>query len=52
MIPNIPEKILFYEETIPRMKKNLEREKQNIRHIKTQIAKEIKTKTELEKILR
>lgn len=34
------------------MKRNLEREKQSIRHVKTQIAKEIKQKGELEKILR
>jgi uncharacterized protein (UPF0335 family) len=34
------------------MKRNLEKEKQSIRHVKTQIAKEIKQKGELEKILR
>ena len=34
------------------MKRNLEREKHSIRHVKTQIAKEIKQKQELEKILR
>lgn len=34
------------------MKRILEREKQNVRHVKTQIAKEIKLKSELEKVLR
>ena len=41
-----------YEDFIQRMKRILEREKQNIRHVKTQIAKEIKLKSELEKVLR
>jgi sugar-specific transcriptional regulator TrmB len=34
------------------MKRILEREKQNIRHVRTHIAKEIKQKSELEKVLR
>lgn len=52
MIPDTQMNIARYEEIISRMKKNLEREKQSIRHVKTQIAREIKQKTELEKILR
>ena len=52
LIPNAQMNIARYEEIIGRMKKNLEREKQSIRHVKTQIAREIKVKTELEKILR
>lgn len=52
MIPNVNEKLANYEDIISRLKKNLEREKQNIRHVRTQIAKEIKQKSELEKIMR
>lgn len=52
MIPNNQMNIARYEDIIGRMKKNLEREKQSIRHVKTQIAREIKLKSELEKILR
>lgn len=49
---DVNENLGRYEEIIQRMKKNLEREKQNIRHVRTQIAREIKQKTEMEKILR
>jgi hypothetical protein len=52
LIPNNQMNIVRYEDIIGRMKKNLEREKQSIRHVKTQIAREIKLKSELEKILR
>jgi D-serine deaminase-like pyridoxal phosphate-dependent protein len=35
LIPNAQMNIARYEEIISRMKKNLEREKQSIRHVKT-----------------
>jgi len=51
-IVNGSEKIKIYEDLMPRMKRNLEKEKRNLRFIKTMIASEIEQKNQLEKVLR
>ena len=43
-IVNGSEKIKIYEDLMPRMKRNLEKEKRNLRFIKTMIASEIEQK--------